>query len=527
MHTINIRIPIAITILLMIGYLLSTLSIPPVMFFSDPGCGFLIWKSMLEGAPFNHMYYPCPDNIQNTCSDFITWWTPGQYLIPGLLSKTLSISLGRSLTYTIFLFSISGLLGFAQLFKFLKFSPQDIAISVVVIASQRFFSLPFTFYNGGEILLWGVMPWIILAFIKYRNIDFRGSIILLLLSLAGFISKSSFLVLFTALSGFMLIESAYDLHKDKLNINNYNIKFLLRYLAFASVFIGIILNFVLLKGANPAIGREWGFEWKDLIYPISAPLASAFSIDDLIQRIFFFPGSTIDLNSTIIYGALAIASGWFIYKILKTNNWLGSQYNRLLLVVTFLYISIFIFFYVNNSNISYEMRHLRVTGVLLIPGIVKLSRENKNSILKYGLSSFLWVMCVYGTLSFVQRKAYIKKNYPIGKMEFCHFYLDQPTLNMLHKIDGITDKNSVVYITHPELALEFNNARFISSSADFDSIQAIRNRSYKGYSGPIYLVLPKELIDNGKAAAIKESFLDYKSFETVSSTDRFEILIGQ
>src|SRR5262245_55844221 len=63
-------------------FFLVSLYIRPTMN-PDVGVGFLAFRDMLVGGPFNGITQPDPANIANDTVTFISWWSPGQYLVPG------------------------------------------------------------------------------------------------------------------------------------------------------------------------------------------------------------------------------------------------------------------------------------------------------------------------------------------------------------------------------------------------------------------------------------------------------------
>src|ERR1700709_61368 len=95
-------------ITLVLGILLF---IAPPSIFPDPGWGFQVMRSMQRGAHFNILSSPDPDNIALSKNDFLSWWSPGQYLVPYLLQTVLWLSTGKAVAVTIFLCSLIGLAG--------------------------------------------------------------------------------------------------------------------------------------------------------------------------------------------------------------------------------------------------------------------------------------------------------------------------------------------------------------------------------------------------------------------------------
>src|SRR5262245_15686835 len=98
-------LPLLIPIILFLGFL----SIPPTIV-SDSGLGFLALRSMLEGGAFNSITVPDPANIANDVAIFLTWWSPGQYLVPGSF-VWLGTSYGLAVSLTTLIATLIGVVG--------------------------------------------------------------------------------------------------------------------------------------------------------------------------------------------------------------------------------------------------------------------------------------------------------------------------------------------------------------------------------------------------------------------------------
>src|SRR5262249_61297775 len=85
------------------------LYIPPKIFI-DSGVGFLALRSMLEGGAFNSITAPDPANIANDVAIFLTWWSPGQYLVPGSFIW-LGTSYGLAISLTTLIATLIGVAG--------------------------------------------------------------------------------------------------------------------------------------------------------------------------------------------------------------------------------------------------------------------------------------------------------------------------------------------------------------------------------------------------------------------------------
>src|ERR1700743_1522164 len=126
--------------------------IPPALF-PDPANGFQVLRCMQMGGPFNTLIAPDQSDIAQNYSEYLTWWSPGQYLVPYIFKLVAGINLGRSTAVAITLCQLCGIAGFYGFFKKVGFTPLISAISVGVIVCQLAFFVPYVYYNGGEVLL--------------------------------------------------------------------------------------------------------------------------------------------------------------------------------------------------------------------------------------------------------------------------------------------------------------------------------------------------------------------------------------
>src|SRR5262245_43128796 len=109
------RVVIVAIFLVCAIFAIPSLFIPPSIF-PDPGWGFMAWRSYLEGAPFNTILAPDPADITRDRADFLGYWTPGQYVIPGLITLV-GVPLGVAITVTVFISLLSCLLGWTHVIR--------------------------------------------------------------------------------------------------------------------------------------------------------------------------------------------------------------------------------------------------------------------------------------------------------------------------------------------------------------------------------------------------------------------------
>lgn len=156
-----------------------------------------------------------------------------------------------------------------------------------------------------------------------------------------------------------------------------------------------------------------------------------------------------------------------------------------------------------------EMRHFRPFGLLVIPALVLFISE-RGRVYKFPLLLLITVSCLYGPLSFIQRKITTYNHGVIGNQGFTQELIDAQSLALIYKIDKAADENTLFYITSPDIALEIEHARVIATQADFENIEELKKKKYFGSVKDLYILLPKQFEINSKETIILQSFVDYK-----------------
>jgi hypothetical protein len=161
----------------------------------------------------------------------------------------------------------------------------------------------------------------------------------------------------------------------------------------------------------------------------------------------------------------------------------------------------------------------------MIPAIIHLVLMQKNRIIKYLSIGLIFISVLYGISSFIQRSLSLSNN-PKSALGFRHEIIDNETLEYIKSQDAKLSR-SVFYLTSPEIGLEISRNTTILSHADFESLDVLKNRTYKGRSENLLVVLQKRFSVNGKQQAILNSFIDYSSFSVDFENEHFVVFIGK
>jgi hypothetical protein len=174
--------------------------------------------------------------------------------------------------------------------------------------------------------------------------------------------------------------------------------------------------------------------------------------------------------------------------------------------------------WLKGSAVSLEERHFRPVSMLFLVGLVQACVADSRRWLQALFLVVVVASSAYGLLSFANR---LKTNlhYPLGARGVRHTIANEAAVKFLHRIDVVGPHGQVplVLVTSPEMALELRHARVIANQADFQGKDELASQVYKGRVPSIYVVVQKRLVDDGKAAAILRSFVDYAPDKWVST----------
>ena len=486
-------------------YAVVALVVGPAMY-SDSALGFRVWDSMRQGAGFNQMLNVEPADIARDRTYFKAAWTPGQYLLPGAL-EALGLALGPAIVVVVTVASLLGLWGWYALYRAFGFSARTSAIALLVIACGRNFALPFGTYNGGEVLVFAGLPWGLLVVWRLRDLRW-SSIPVLLATIAGvvFLKLSGIIVMGAAVAGVVPSAGQPLLGRETLR----------RALVAAAT---LVLGFLLLQWAwvsrgwtavEPSAGAGWSQVGPSVALAIASTWSAIFGFGSLVQYVFFFPGRALLETATPINVALvvpALATLAFLWLRLRRDY---ADYLRFALIVAGLVTGFLLLLLVIGSPIGADERHFRPVALLLTVGVVE-AFVGSRSLLARGIFAGLFaVSAAYGLGSRLQHVR-TNLNDPLGTRGVRMHALTPPVRDFLRTIDrpDADGERPLIVVPAPEVALEIRHARILTTDADFQTPQQLAAEVRRGRVRRLYVLLPRALERNGKAAVILKSFADY------------------
>ncbi|RYU91665.1 hypothetical protein EWM62_06930 [Mucilaginibacter terrigena] len=506
---------ILLTVFVVVTVLGVLTIITPSAIFPDASWGFLVMRSMQMGGAFNVLTKPDQQNIASNVSEFISWWSPGQYLLPHFFKTIFGLNTGQAAAVTTALCQIIGLAGFYSFFKKAGFTPLITALSLVVIICQQAFFTPYIFYTGGEILLFAFTGWFLYGCLVFTKANWKFALFVLLSGWIGFICKSSFIWIYAA----GLLFTWVQISKGLSGIRAWVLKgFWVAIPAVASVVVIYILY--LNKGVNPSSGSN-GFDlsWKTLAFPIASPLLSGFSVDDLFNGLIFHNDDAILSPGWVmlVILLLAVLSVVLIYAIYR--NAPNKSYQAILIIFYSVSILFFGSAYMRKLDISYEARHFRVMGLLIIPGLLHLFSHYK-MVFRVALGLAIGGIMFF-TIQFYLTGYYGLKNYTAyGTSGIGQQFIDQQSLNYIKLLDD-RNKNATFVFFSPDIGLEIQHNRAIILPALSKDINInFDEYLHKGHAGPLYILMPSHYIGI-RASVILKSFPGYKGFSLKELSDDY------
>jgi len=479
----------------------------PPSIFPDASRGFQVMRSMERGGGFNRLVSPNQYDITKDTAKFLTWWSPGQYLVPYSIKSVPGFNTGQATAIAITLLELSGLMGLYLFFKKIGFTPIIAALSLIFIACQQAFITPFVFYNGGEILLFGFEGWFLYGCVVIKKADWKLLLFVLLSGWIGFFCKSSFLWMYTA--GMACLWLRLSSHENRATLPRL-LKNGIWIAVPAVVSLACIYIFFLSKGDNPAAASTGlNLSWQTFSFPVAAPLISGFSVDELMHGLLFptFSPFLSPIHLIIILILIALLS----IIILACIVYYVPKNNYRLFVLVFYAVSVLFFStaYLRQLNISFEARHFRILSLLIAPGIIYLISKLKPAYwLIFGL---LCGALAFTNYAFFLRGYRFNKNISArGSSGMAQEFISQPALNEILKLDKQSYNAIFVFVT-ADLPLEIQHNRAITIDPPLPgAVIDYDDYIYNGHAGPLYIVLPQ--IDTSKAGMFMKFFPDYKGF---------------
>jgi hypothetical protein len=498
---------LALIATLIVIYTVCAWIVGPSMY-ADQGKGFLALRYWLQGGPFNVYPVPDPADIARDQPFFVGWWSPGQYLVPGVF-KVMGLDLGHSMTIVLFLSSVSAFVGLYHLYRQWNFPLLSIAVTFLVFVTGRLFTHQFDIYGGGEVILTAISPWWFLLLLRMRNFSPLGA--------EACVLAGAIVLTVAKLSGLVLVlASVAALELDDLwSTRRWRWARWTAMGAALAVFAGLFQFFWLSRGEAPtstdALGLSVERGMTHFISSVVACFTNVLSLGDFAVAVAARPGHVlIAVDGTYqIYLALAIPVLLVAYVVTKQAARSRPDYVRFAALLAVVYCIGMAMIYLRGSEISLEDRHFRQVGMVLAIGVVHAVMQWRRPSMLAAVA-FALVLSAYGVGSWAY-KLHTNMISAKGDEGFRHMFLKQDELDFIHaKIDTPVKGSSLVVVQAAEMQLEFHHRRTFEIPAPYIPLDVIPRRiRYHGQVDHIGVLMKNVMVRDGKADAILAGFKDY------------------
>ena len=498
---------------------LSGLLVPPSLS-QDPSQGTMEWRTLVAGGPINSIITPDPADISRDRAMLVTWWSPGQYLMPGIFTL-LGIRLGTAFTITVGVSLLICLLGWIQVAKHFALSPRTATLAVLFIATFRYSTLPFGLYNGGEILLQGITPWLILAGCAVPSMRPAWAAVLACLAV--------WIAFFTKLTGVMVasavllaagVEALVRLRRITAGMVGGAVG--------ASLALGSLYVVWFSRGATPANGTGWSFRFGDVFFALAAPWGAGISWGDILAALLrrsVLHGEVATFDARPITGGDPSAIVWFflppvlVFATVILKGWHlranDANLSRLLMITACFYTVCALAMsaiYLKGGDVNFEDRHLRAAGTLIFVCVLAVvGRLPQKSVHRFTVGILSVFMALYGGISLAYR-AWSTKQREIDRYSRTRQpIVDRQAIEFAKVAFAREGRDSVFVLPSAEIACVFlPGARILSNLIEFESEATVSARTYRGrVRGRLYVIMPTRIAQSVKGTLLLKEFIDY------------------
>jgi len=482
-----------VVLLLPIILFIISVYIPPRVV-SDSGVGLFALRRMLDGEALNTIVTPDPTNIANDLVTFVTWWSPGQYLVPSIF-VWLGTSYGVALSLTTLVATLIGLVGWIQLARSFAVSSFVLYVFVLGLCTFPYVTQRFLGYWGGELLLFSTAPWSLYAMRWSIN---KRPIVCFTISLF-----SAALLFFAKLTGLLVFASnviaiSLVVLMDRRRVDSSAIAMWV-----ASVIAALcFMMFWVARGPGLPGVSTMSFSWIPILFSVAG---GAFSGIYGLGLFLDHPWMRVDFQwATSLLGPLGLLLMVWVWFRLRRTRYRGMAVLLLSIILIYSIASAMTLRHLWGVHVSFEDRHYRYAGILfflLLLTAVDQWRVSWAKGLAWAVVILLGLYALrnYATFAYAQMRT---GNYdPINRIsqDISPAILEY----MRSEVARHNVKRPIVAISSPSAVISLPGFRAILIGWDRQPTK------WAGRAENIFVVVPEKAPPNDEAEAILRSFVDY------------------
>jgi len=480
-----------------------SLLVPPFIHW-DSAHGFLAWRGTLLGAA-NSRIEVDPANIAHDYPYFLTFLSPGQYLVPGVISL-LGVPLGIAITLTVTLSLLVCLTGWVMVVR--AFAPRtNLALLVaVLIGSFHYSTHAFTTYHGGEILLQAATPWLVLTAYRVPEMDIGPAALLVVgaVFFAFFAKLTGLIVVAAALVAGSMVSLAFGRRITHGMIGG----------ALGAVSaLAIVYVTFLSRGSTAVSETNWSLPFNSIAFASLAPWVAGMSWEDPISLTYFFITNSY-LTATVYLAAVVLpallVAGLVLFWRPQTTN--EKKFRLFCLWFCGVVAAVFTLLFVHGALILLEERHLRSAGTLLFVCALMSALAAGTPGWTRGLFLALCVlMAVYGLGSFSYHELTTAKRQFLDRTSWTNQRIfDAAAIDFTREVYAREGRDALFVLPSYQLAVTFPvDARIIVIDLDYEPESKIAGHYSGRVPGHVYVLMPNIIFDTDKGRALLSAFRDY------------------
>jgi hypothetical protein len=506
------RVPALIAALAICGVLGAISILVPPFMENDTGYGFLAWRGTLLGTA-NSVITANPANIAQDSVEFLTWFSPGQYLIPGAISL-IGVPIGIAITLTVALSMLACLIGWVMVVK--VFAPRTgLALLVVLlIGSFRYSTSEFGLYHGGEILVQAATPWLILVGWRVPEIDaVRAALVATVAVFLAFLAKlTGIIVVAAALMAGSLVSLAFDRRITRGMIGG---------AVGALAALVIIYVTFLSRGATSASHTSWSLPFGRITISPLVPWVAGLSWVDMMGRNVF--GYTYFLAIPIQYVALIVPPAVLVISLVWFWRPLTISERKLRSFSMWFYglvLAVLILLYIHGADIAVEERYFRPAGTLLFAcALISALAAGTPRWMRHSFLALCVVMALYGVASFSHRAWNASNGQSLDRTSWTNQEIfDAGAIRFARQQFDLEGRNALFVLPASQLALTLPlRARILVTGLNWEPLSHVLSVRYAGrVPGHVFVLLPNTIfglangmLDMSKVRTFLSTFTDY------------------
>jgi hypothetical protein len=488
----------------------------------DPSYGLLAAQQKLAGTSPSifTLVEVDPAQITRVSARPVHYWAPGYQAVPYVLRFGV-LDWGAALNATLGLVLITGAVGwFAYFAQILRSIDLALWLSVVVALTRFRWTMPLT-YDGGDQLIWGASPWVLIIAAAALQLAKRGlwARAVALAAAAGASGASLFALKYSGI--FIALGAAAVFCLICIRRRHWQM------MVSAGVAFSVVMAVIHWAGfpqASTPIASEHG---QMNIIPALASLGlPAIGATDLFRVLDVIVSGTLTTPFIGVGLSLLLLIGVYAFIRSRAATLFEGDNVLMQLAIGAVAADIVILFLVilDGGNVGLAGRYGRVSGLLLLPILVVIWQamlHDRRWIWRtFAVTSvliFLFLPTALATArqlpNLFDRLAHSRSVTDADGIANRHLSPGSDVQSFYDAIESIAP-DAVLYTIYPQMAFPLPRRPLLLVEAEEQetSTTLLRRRYYGRSKGGVALLLPAAFEHNGKLEAIKASFLDYGEF---------------